>query len=366
MDKFCIFCGEKPESKNREHVIPQWLIQMTGDPNRKVYLGRKWTSPALDEREFSFSSFAFPACAKCNSDFCDLEARAKSVAEAILNCEPMASCQWDTFLDWLDKVRVGLWLGMIYMNNNHRALIPMFHIERRIGSKDRFLIVYEIEDDGHTGVGWAATESPLFEYTPSCFTLTINNFLFFNASYDFLFSECFGFPFAEKRVHREEGGMWIEMTEGTENLRFPVVEKKFKTGGTQLFQPMVPYGHFQSDAGEAVDFSELYDTSYVRSHCMDFEAGRGHIYRRDRNRLVVYPDTPSRDWIPKQKFPRGEVYHQTGVLAGEYLEELYRNHPSFESLPHDDRQHREAEVESAIRLHRTIMDHFIGQKDMYY
>jgi len=32
MDKFCIFCGDKPQSKNLEHIIPQWLLKMTGDP----------------------------------------------------------------------------------------------------------------------------------------------------------------------------------------------------------------------------------------------------------------------------------------------------------------------------------------------
>jgi hypothetical protein len=366
MEKFCIFCGEKPESKNREHVIPQWLIRMTGDPNRTVYLGRKWNSPTLDKREFSFSSFTFPACEKCNTDFADLEARAKPVVETILTRGSLDCYQWDTFLDWLDKVRIGLWLGILYLNENHRALLPMFHIGKRIGSKDRMVIVYEIEDDGDKGVGWAATESPLFEYTPSCFTLTVNNFLFLNASYDFLLAERFGFPFPAKRIHREDGGFWIEMTAGTGSLRFPLVSKRFKTGGTQLFQPMIPCVHFRSESREAADLSELYDVPYVRSHCMDFEAGRGLVYRRDRNRLVAYSDAPTRDWIPKQSFPRGEVFHQTGVLAGEFLEELHRNHPSLESLSDDERKSREAENESAIRLHKTIMNHLINQKDMYY
>ena len=366
MDKFCIFCGKRPQSKNREHVIPQWLIRMTGDPNREVYLGRKWTSPSLEERRFSFSAFTFPACESCNNKFSELEGRAKPVVKAILERKPLGASHWDTFLDWLDKIRTGLWLGMIYLNENHRCLIPMFHITKRLGSKDRFVIVYEIQDDDDTGIGWAVTESPLFEYTPSCFTLTINNFLFLSASYDFLFSERFGFPFPKKRVHRQEGGFWIEMNEGTQRLQFPLIKKRFKTGGTQLFQPMIPYGHFRTDSDEAEDFAELYDNPYVQSSCMNFEAGRGLVYRRERNQLVVYSDSSTLEWIPKQRFPRGEVHHQTGVLAGEYLEELYNNHPLFDSLPEDERRTREGEIESAIRLHRTIMDHFIAQKDMYY
>lgn len=42
MDKFCVFCGSKPESKNKEHILPQWLLKLTGDPNREIFLGRKW------------------------------------------------------------------------------------------------------------------------------------------------------------------------------------------------------------------------------------------------------------------------------------------------------------------------------------
>ena len=43
MEKRCIFCGKVPETKTKEHVIPQWLINMTGDPKRNLHLG----SPGL-------------------------------------------------------------------------------------------------------------------------------------------------------------------------------------------------------------------------------------------------------------------------------------------------------------------------------
>jgi len=34
MEKFCVFGCQFPEEKNRKHVRPQWLTEMTGDPNR--------------------------------------------------------------------------------------------------------------------------------------------------------------------------------------------------------------------------------------------------------------------------------------------------------------------------------------------
>ena len=39
LEKRCIFCGKKPSEKNREHIIPRWLIALTGDPKREWYLG---------------------------------------------------------------------------------------------------------------------------------------------------------------------------------------------------------------------------------------------------------------------------------------------------------------------------------------
>src|ERR1700741_3952314 len=41
--KFCIFCGGKPVENAREHVLPQWLIAVTGDPQRQGMFGIDWT-----------------------------------------------------------------------------------------------------------------------------------------------------------------------------------------------------------------------------------------------------------------------------------------------------------------------------------
>ena len=72
-NKFCIFCGEKPESKNKEHVIPKWLIELTGDPKREAFFGIDAVSEKKGPRVFSFDSFTFPACEQCNTDFAALE-----------------------------------------------------------------------------------------------------------------------------------------------------------------------------------------------------------------------------------------------------------------------------------------------------
>lgn len=246
MDKFCVFCGQRPESKNREHVIPKWLIELTGNPNRTVYLGRDWTSPDLKERKFALNSFTFPACEACNSRFSALESRAQSIVGAILAHKRLGAEDWSALLDWLDKVRTGLWLGQIYLNRNYRGIDPVFHIQNRIGAKDRLAVIYALREDGHTGVAWSATDTPLFQSMPSCFTLAINTFLFVSVSSDFLFSERIGFPYPCKREMRPQGGYWLEMARGSQQHLLPLVERQIPAGGVFLLQPMIPWEHFRT------------------------------------------------------------------------------------------------------------------------
>jgi hypothetical protein len=47
--KRCIFCGNPPSAKNKEHVVPKWLIELTGDPKREWYLGLYFGEPRLEE-----------------------------------------------------------------------------------------------------------------------------------------------------------------------------------------------------------------------------------------------------------------------------------------------------------------------------
>src|ERR1700746_3874378 len=70
---FCVFCGRVPEGKTKEHIIPQWLIRLTGDENRIIPL-------VVDKRDLrpisqSAASFVFPACDACNAAYSALETR---------------------------------------------------------------------------------------------------------------------------------------------------------------------------------------------------------------------------------------------------------------------------------------------------
>src|SRR5215467_12261905 len=91
MTKFCVFCGESPQEKNKEHVLPEWLIEMTGDPKRIATFGYDFLSNPISLRQFSFDALAFPACARCNRRFGNLETKIKPIITRLLAHQPASS-----------------------------------------------------------------------------------------------------------------------------------------------------------------------------------------------------------------------------------------------------------------------------------
>ena len=53
LNMFCIFFGASHSAKTKEHIVPQWLLKLTGNPNRSAYFGRDWLSPSLKQRIYS-------------------------------------------------------------------------------------------------------------------------------------------------------------------------------------------------------------------------------------------------------------------------------------------------------------------------
>src|SRR5450755_2969832 len=131
MEKTCIFCGRRPEAKTKEHVIPKWLIKMTGDPKRKVSFGT-YNLKGKPPTALAFDQLTFPACDECNVAFSDLEGRARTVTEQLLGRGPLTSTDFVCLLDWLDKVRIGMWLGLLWLEGNPWGINPKFHISSRL------------------------------------------------------------------------------------------------------------------------------------------------------------------------------------------------------------------------------------------
>ena len=126
MEKFCVFCGKKPTNKNKEHVIPRWLIEYTGEINRRINVG--FDSNKHELRTFSFNQLTLPACEQCNFEFGKIEAKVKPIIISLIEKGELVYSDTSLLLDWVDKVRVGLWLLFYTLDNNSMDIGPNFFI----------------------------------------------------------------------------------------------------------------------------------------------------------------------------------------------------------------------------------------------
>lgn len=275
MAKYCVFCGKPPSDKNKEHVLPLWLISLTGDPNRKARLGFKLDfDKPVELREFAFDQFTFPACEACNSEHSYLEADAKTLVQRTLASDPLKAEEVSRLLDWLDKVRVGLWLGFHMLNKDFFGVEPNFHIKRRIGQFDRILLVQRSSTEKRR-LNFMGADTPAFSYYPSAFTLIINNYYFTNVSSQFLLARRLGYPYPDRlSLLPDRQEMLCNLMPGLGRVIRPVVQKTWPLGASVLFQPM--FGQALS-----VEPTPAYDTPYVRNHSMDFGRGVGAIFIED-------------------------------------------------------------------------------------
>ncbi|WP_312443660.1 hypothetical protein [Lacrimispora sp.] len=271
MEKYCVFCGQKPKNKNKEHIIPQWLIEYTGDPKRNINMGLKMDGKnGLKLREFAFSQFTMPACEKCNSEFGILENEVKPIIINIIEKNELQYSNISILLDWLDKVRVGLWSAFMILNNNYFDLVPHLTINNRVGKSDRFLYIYKTREL-QKGINFIGSDSLVFQLLPSCFTLRINNFYFFNASKDFLFSRRLGFPYVTSRQYYCDNSdkQIVTIAKGRGEMKLPLIRGNNFIEGTEIFQPMFAY------AKENTVYSELYNDDNIRKRCLNYEKGIG-------------------------------------------------------------------------------------------
>jgi hypothetical protein len=351
MPKVCVFCGNRPSGKNREHVIPKWLIALTGKPNRRVYLGRNWSDPNLSQRIFSLGSFTFPSCETCNSKYSLLESRASQVMRSLVALAPASADDLDVLLDWFDKVRVGLWLGLMYLNGNHQNISAQFYIGDRLAGRDRLLFIYR--DEGELdGLGITGVESPIFQVMPSCFGLMVNHLHFFNASRQDLLSERIGFPYTTNRqLCREKEGFTADIVVGTGRSALPLVELRIGTGATELYQPMIPSGAPRNEA------KHEYDNEFVRTHCVDFASGKGHVLKLDEQRLSKYPEAPSAAWVPPKAVSKLHAFSDVTLMTGEWLDALYADLPGMDNLLPEQVEFINKTSASIRKLHTTMVDH---------
>lgn len=354
MEKFCIFCGEKPESKTREHIIPRWLIESTGELNRTAFFGySRDLDKEPEKRLYSFNQFTFPACDSCNNNFSSLEADAKPILHNILRDTPIKAYQLSLFLDWLDKVRIGLWLAMHQLDKNYADVEPKFHIQRRIGQSDRLLIIQK-SDYQSQRLNFSGVEALTFALTPSAFTLIINNYYFTNISTGYLFAARIGFPFPKiLSVSPDADRIDCEFSTGNERIMRPFLRKAIREKGTRFYQPM--YGNLLVSAG----IESYYQSSkYVQEHSMVLDKGIGNIFEELADSVKEHDHDDSINLTPAITYPDHELMKQSSIEILEWQNWLTTLIPSLEKLSPDQRQEIKSKFRTAVRINNKWIEHY--------
>lgn len=181
--KRCIFCGTpfSGQKRNFEHIIPAWLVEEADLRKRDMSV----QLPGIS-RKVSMSRIGLKVCKTCNDADSRLEAQAKIAYLAIKAGEDLADDQVRSLLDWLDKVRVGLWLWLIEQLGDQAGAEPKFRVNGRMAHKDRIVLVRRYpEGPPMKGLGLFGL-GEFFMGIPSAIGLLINNIFLISISSDFL------------------------------------------------------------------------------------------------------------------------------------------------------------------------------------
>jgi hypothetical protein len=317
MAKTCIFCGQRPVAKTKEHVIPEWLIAMTGDPKRQVSFGT-YNIQNKPPTKLAFDQLTFPACYECNQEFSELEGRTRQVVGRLLKKDPLTSTDLNCLLDWLDKVRTGMWLGLLWLEGNPWGIEPTFHISSRVRLHDRS-VGFGMIEGRHPGINLVGPESPCFGLIPTTMCIFINDVALFNSSSVALCSRRLGFPFLcrEEASMRGDGRLEATLATGLERVIRPIERTGLLQSQPFVYQPLI-----LKDADGAIPAA--YDTDYVRGNCYDFEAGLGALFLQRRGEVSKLEQEASQAWIPDSEFSLREAYRSGIRWAYRKLEEDYR------------------------------------------
>lgn len=283
-NKFCVFCGKKPEKKSREHVLPQWLIELTGLPNRVVRLGTDYDKNK--DISFAWSQLVAPACTVCNSNYSELENKAKPLIEKTLKREAIRAKDWIVLFNWFDKVRIGLWLTYHLIQKNPTKLTPKYFINDRVNKKDRMLCIYPIQTD-KAGLTIFGVDTLLFHRNPSSFALRINDMVIINMSTDSLFLGRCGFPFPKIReinLERENALMTSDYA-FKQRIKHPIIRRSIIKPSIQLYQPIIQtdiYGNYP----KVNDSTDYLQSEFIKKHTIPEEEGHGIIFRQQTDKVM--------------------------------------------------------------------------------
>jgi len=288
MEKVCIFCGKRPVEKTKEHILPKWLIKLTGNPKRFGFFGHYQETNGLKEMHLNFDQFTFPSCKKCNKGFGNIEAIVKPIIIKLLTENSLNSKDINLILTWFDKVRIGLWLGSLYYNNLF-GINPNFYIKQGAFSRDRMIILYK-NKYAKKRLNFIGIHH-VFQMLPICFTLIINNFAITNIAKIFLLSKGFGIVIPKKDFILTPRGNLFKFEQGSQKIHYPVVDITFNKNCTEFYQPIINQSFSDSILPKL-------NKEHKNEVFMNENSGIGNIFYFKDGDLKPYPNKKTKLWIP--------------------------------------------------------------------
>ncbi|WP_171133799.1 hypothetical protein [Ruegeria sp. HKCCA5014] len=192
----CVFCGKKPDRKNLEHVIPKWLQALAGNQNKPAEV---WTPDG--DRNLLWANFTLPSCTSCNQHYGRLEELIKEVFER-LEEGYLLGADARLLLDWMDKIRVGLWRLQLAHGKAGHDITPNFSINERLATSDRLVRVFKYQTKGK-GIGLVGTDTTAWIRMPSAMALIVKDIVILSASAGGFLQEAMGIVEAADTVNVE-------------------------------------------------------------------------------------------------------------------------------------------------------------------
>ena len=316
MKPVCIFCGNPPQDKNKEHIFPQWLLKLTGFDQKKASVGSNWKTG--EEFIFNTKSYTFPSCTSCNDEFGKIESKVKPIFEKLMSDQNVIASELELLLDWFDKVRISAWLGVKYMNKGVFGMDSHYYVNSRVGLKDRYLSITNTYKEEKT-LNWSGVNTIAFMMSPTAFSLRVNNLVFVNCSSDFVVSKQLGFPYLACEIPTPE--------KKTTDMKFAMPTKQTQKNmfRTRTYSPKIEIAQPIYKVTEG-NLTEYYDHDYIRENSYVNGIGKIFISRGDGFTPVERDEDVSFSTAdPKPKFGNVEVVRPILELQIELVLSKTRN-----------------------------------------
>jgi hypothetical protein len=269
----------------------------------------------------------------------------------VLEGKTLTASELSDFLDWFDKVRVGLWLGMRLLDKDIAEVEPNFHIKTRLGQFDRMLIV-EKSDTVQQRLNIGGVETLSFALTPGAFLLIVNGYYFTNISGMFLCSRRLGFPFSKTaRLQPDREEVEVDLVEGRERIMSPVLRKRVAEKGRRFFQPMFKGGLMEGG-------TSVYHSDYVREHSIDQESGVGNIFEESRTCVTEYRSDDEIDLEPSLTQDERKLHVSSALNVLEWQTWLHSELPDLSLLSSDQKKYVRSRFGTADRINRMYAEHY--------